>query len=283
VLGPNHSQTLHTVQYLAELHWALGSLEEAEQLARTSAHGFRAQLGPNDKATMEADNVLLNVLMRRGHTDEALGMAEDLLARRSAVLGAVDVDTADTMSTAASLKLLKGDLDAAERLNQGALAVRRAKLGPDHVTTMLSELALADVAVARGNPAAAESICRRAVALIDQRWGPTTKPAYRVRERLGRVLYAENRWPEAKLELETALAGYRRLIRPGHPDILNAAHLLGLTELALGDTGAAEPLLREACDGRRAALGRDHPQTVESCIALASSRTDVVAAAPSGK
>ena len=266
-LGETHPQTLQTLVDLARLHWAYGSLEEAERLVGRAVAGFRSTLGPNDRATMRAEAVLVDVLTRRGRTDEALPIAAELLDRRHTVLGAVDLETADSLHALAALRLLTGDIDSAERLNHAALAVRRSKLGADHVTTMLSEIALADVAVARGHLTAAEETWRRAVVLADARWGATTKPGCITRQRLGGVLYLQGHLAEAESELETALRGFRLSLQPGHPDILAAAHMLGLTELALGKP-AAEPLLREACEGRRTALGRSHPRTEESCRAL---------------
>jgi len=272
VLGADHSQTLQTLVDLARMHWGFGSLAEAERLARHAVTRLRATAGPVDRATMRAEAVLVDVLARRGRTDEALPLATDLLDRRHAVLGAVDLETADSLHALAALRLLSGDIDSADRLNHAAFAVRRAKLGATHVTTMLSEMALADVAVQRGNLAAAEATWRNAVALIESRWGALSKPGCGARQRLGSVLYLEGNFAEAESQLDMALRGFRQVLQPGHPDLLAAAHLLGLTELALGKPPLAEPLLREACEGRRTAFGRGHPHTEASCRALDQAR-----------
>ena len=274
--GPLHPQTLRTEQFLAELYWTVGPLDEAERRARAAADGLRATLGPDHPATLEADGMLVAVLLRQGRGDEAAPMADELLRRRTAVLGADALPTAEAMSTVAGIRLRAGDIDAAERLHREALRIRRQQLGPGHVTTIQSELALADVALARGDVGTAERTYRRAVADIESRWGATTKPAYRMHERLAAVLAAGKRWSEARDEYRHALAGYRALLRPDHPDVLAVAYALGRVEAALGAVDAAAALLAESCAGRRAQFGETHELTVASCAALA----DLAASAP---
>lgn len=117
--------------------------------------------------------------------------------------------------------------------------------------------------------AAAEATYRHAVEFADDRWAPTTKPAYRMRELLGNVLATAGRWSEARPLYETALAGYRMLLQPDHPDILTVAYQLGRAQRALGEIAAAATLFRESCDGRRAQFGDAHELTVASCTSLA--------------
>ena len=49
-----------------------------------------------------------------------------------------------------------------------------------------------------------------------------------------------------------------------HPHTLNSIHNLGVLLRAKGDIAAAEPLLREALEGRRASLSSGHPATLVS-------------------
>ena len=53
-----------------------------------------------------------------------------------------------------------------------------------------------------------------------------------------------------------------------HPNTLISISNLGKLLRAKGDLAAAEPLLREALDGRRTTLGNGHPVTLASIVTL---------------
>jgi serine/threonine protein kinase len=268
--GADHPDTLRTKRYLAELYWARGPLDLAERHAREAFEGAARVLGPANRDTLDAQSVLVTVLARRARYDEALPLASALVARRRAVHGDAAPETAAALYELAALRARTGDPTTAERLQRESFEIRRRLFGPMHLQTLQSEMALADLAVERGDYASAEPVYRRVRAEVERQWGTSAKASYRLREKIGDVLYRQRRWAEARVELEAALDGYRRLLQPDHPDVLTVTSRLGQTLAALGRLREAAPLLRTACTARRAQFGDVHAGTRESCAALAA-------------
>ena len=62
----------------------------------------------------------------------------------------------------------------------------------------------------------------------------------------------------------------RRVLGPTHPFVLKAISYHADNLIKMGNLNAAEPLCREALEGRLRVLGNDHPQTVISKNMLSS-------------
>jgi eukaryotic-like serine/threonine-protein kinase len=86
------------------------------------------------------------------------------------------------------------------------------------------------------------------------------------------VLHRQGRLDEAEASMRQALAIYRQRLPTGHQRL--AVVLLPLGELLIDRKRhrEAEPLLREAWQVRRDALGDDDPKTVEAAKALSRAR-----------
>jgi len=268
LLGAEHPQTLRTMRYLAELYWSTGPMEEAERLAREAAVLDEKVFGPLDTETLEAMVVLVNVLNRRGRPEEALGVAEQLLERRERVSGSDAIETANARYELAAILYRLGRVEEAERLQRQSFDVRRRELGPRHLLTLQSEMALADIAAERGDFVTAERVFRATQEEARRQIG-SGKPVFRMNQKLGDLYFRQARWPEAQREFEEALRGYRSILQEDHPDTLAVASRLGQTLAAQGRQPEAEPLLREACEGRRRQFGAENDWTQESCSALA--------------
>lgn len=270
LLGPTHLQTLQTERYLAELYWASGPLDEAERLARRAVAAGEASLGRDHREVLDATSVLVNVLSRRGQLQEARTVALDLLERRRRISGPRATETAQALYDLAGIEAQLGDRSGSLQRHREALDIRHEVHGPDHLLTLQSEMAVARFVRTPEELADAEATMRRVQRELYRVWGTDGKPAYRTSQQLGEIHFRQGRWDDARIQFEAALAGYRRLLAPDHPDILSVASRLGQVCVELGDVRCAEPLLEEACTGRAAQFGDDAPGTRESCGALRS-------------
>jgi tetratricopeptide (TPR) repeat protein len=129
-------------------------------------------------------------------------------------------------------------------------------------------MALAEIAAERGDFVTAERVFRATQEEARRQIG-SRKPVFRMNQKLGDLYFRQARWPEAQREFEEALRGYRSILQEDHPDTLAVASRLGQTLAAQGRQPEAEPLLREACEGRRRQFGAENDWTQESCSALA--------------
>jgi serine/threonine-protein kinase len=107
-------------------------------------------------------------------------------------------------------------------------------------------LALAASYAALGRPGEARGHAEAALRLLAERHGEDGAETLRARRRLGELAIDEGRFAEARQQLEALRARQAALLGPHHPDTLATTASLGRTLHALGDFGAATPLLRDA-------------------------------------
>lgn len=91
---------------------------------------------------------------------------------------------------------------------------------------------------------------------------------------LGILFWVQGKTDEAEPYLRKALAGRRRLLGDLHPDTLVSIHYIGVLLWRQANSGVnswsqenlseAEPYIREALEGRRTALGNEHPATLSA-------------------
>ncbi|HTJ32911.1 MAG TPA: tetratricopeptide repeat protein, partial [Dactylosporangium sp.] len=102
---------------------------------------------------------------------------------------------------------------------------------------------------------------------------PPGHPAIAADEaQLAALLHLAGRPAEAEPLLRAAIAtlGVPGRYGPDHIDVLAALHNLAAVRADLGDTAEAAALYRRALDGKRRALGPDHPETVLTLTSLSA-------------
>src|SRR5262249_51137772 len=97
-LGPQHKDTVISMDNLGVALSDLGEYEEAAHLHRAAIDAFSATLGPDNPSTLTAMANLAGVLRRSGHFSEAVTVFSDLLKRRFRVLGPFHPATLRSMS-----------------------------------------------------------------------------------------------------------------------------------------------------------------------------------------
>ncbi|MEM6327813.1 MAG: tetratricopeptide repeat protein [Bacteroidota bacterium] len=188
VLGPDHPDTLTSVNNLAYLLQERGDLNAAEPLYRRALDGRETVLGPDHPSTLTSVNNLAYLLRARGDLDAAGPLLRLALDRSEAALGPDHPDTLRAVNNLAYLLQARGDLDAAEPLYRRALERRESVLGPDHPDTLGSVNNLAYLLYARGDLDAAEPLFRRALEGLEDRLGPDHPDTQLVRNNLNHLL-----------------------------------------------------------------------------------------------
>ena len=137
-LGPDHPDTLGTMNNLAGGYRVAGKLDLALPLFEETLKRRRAKLGPDHPDTLESMNNLAECLQAAGKLDLALPLFEEALKLRKVELGPDHPDTLRSMNNLAAAYHEAGKLDLALPLFEETLKLRKAELGPDHPHTLNS-------------------------------------------------------------------------------------------------------------------------------------------------
>jgi len=138
VLGPEHPNTLQSMNGLASSFWSLGQIKESAQLYEETLAIQRRVLGPEHHETLWSMNGLATSFWSLGQIKEAAQLHEETLAIRRRVLGPEHPETLRSMHGLASSFWSLGQIKEAAQLYEETLAIQRRILGPEHLDTLES-------------------------------------------------------------------------------------------------------------------------------------------------
>jgi serine/threonine protein kinase/tetratricopeptide (TPR) repeat protein len=168
---------------------------DAERELKQAAELFRKDYGPDDPETASATASVAKALAQQNRFDEAIAMlrlAIQILEKPSP--NAVPDYLVAAHEYLADALVQSGRLTEAEPIVRRVVELASKGRPTSQVAPMLIA---ADYDATRGRNASAEKNARSALALAEQVFGPTSKRAYRVRNRLGRVLVVAGKVDEA--------------------------------------------------------------------------------------
>jgi len=266
VLGPDHPDTLESMDHSAADLDALGHYAEAEKLERKTVDISRRVLGPEHPDTLSFTSQLANTLWQEGRHPEAEKLNRETLRIRRRVLGPEHPDTLESMDHLAT------DLDdsdpEAEKLFRETMDIRRRVLGPEHPATLQAMSNLAYVLADIGRYAEAEKLDREVLGIRRHVLGPEHQDTLKSITNLAIVLSGEGRYAEAeKLDRKT-LDIARRVLGPEYKLTLTLMDSLALVLSREGRNAEAEKLELEEFEICRRVLGPEHPQTAASIYNL---------------
>jgi serine/threonine protein kinase/tetratricopeptide (TPR) repeat protein len=253
-LGPDHPDTLDSLETLATVYQFAGRLPDAIRLFELVLARRRATLGPDHEMTLITTNTLGEACRKAGQLDRALALIQDALAKKQATLGPDDVSTVNSIH---DLGLVWRDLGQCEKAI-GLLEKATQKLavleGPDHPDTLYSIANLSEAYRKAGRLDQADRWLRAAIAGIEK--GAVHRPldVARLRARLGENLRQQKKPAEAESALRASLAALEKV---GTDDrmLLHVRTLLAEALLDQRKYGAAEPLLLQAFEQVRRRTG----------------------------
>jgi tetratricopeptide (TPR) repeat protein/tRNA A-37 threonylcarbamoyl transferase component Bud32 len=170
--GPDHPDTLKSMNNLANSYADLGRLAEALKLREETLALQKAKLGPDHPETLRNMNNLAVSYIELGRHAEALQLHEETLALRKAKLGPDHPDTLVSMHNLANSYADLGRQAEALKLREETLALLKAKLGPDHPDTLKGMNNLANSYSALGRQAEALKLYEETLALRKAKLGP---------------------------------------------------------------------------------------------------------------
>ena len=138
VLGPEHPNTLKSMNSLANVYEVEGKYAQAETLASQTLEIKRRVLGPEHSDTLKSMNSLANVYDDEGKFAQAEALASQTLEIERRVLGPEHRDTLKSMNNLAIVYVSEGKYAQAETLHSQILEIWRRVLGPEHPDTLKS-------------------------------------------------------------------------------------------------------------------------------------------------
>ncbi|KAK3620567.1 hypothetical protein LTR22_025543 [Elasticomyces elasticus] len=268
-LGPQHPDTLTSINNLAKVLESQGKYEAAEEMNRRALKGREKALGSEHPSTLASVSNLAGVLEYQGKYEAAEEMNRRALKGREKVLGPEHPDTLTSVSNLAGILESQGKYEAAEEMNRRALKGREKALEPEHPDTLTSVSNLAGVLQYQGKYEAAEEMNRRALKGWEKVLGPEHPFTLTSVGNLALVLQYQCKYEVAEEMNRRALKGREKALGSEHPSTLaSIGNLAGVLQYQ-GKYEAAEETNRRALKGYEKALGLAHPSTLASVSDLA--------------
>jgi tetratricopeptide (TPR) repeat protein len=267
--GPDHPDTLASMNNLAASYEGLGRYAEALRLYEETLALRKAKLGPDHPDTLASMSNLANSYEDLGRRAEALKLREETLALRKAKLGPDHPDTLSSMNNLANSYDDLGRHAEALKLREETLALRKAKLGPDHPDTLSTMRRLAYAYAVLGRYADAAKLGEEALALTKATLGSDHADTIGCMNYLTSIYYLAGRYADCVRLGEQTLALSKAKRGPDHPSTLSTANSVATAYANLGRYADALKLHEETLALKTAKLGPNHPDTLMALYNIA--------------
>ncbi len=243
--GPDHHDTLTSMNNLANCYGDLGRFTEALKLREETLALRRAKLGPDHPDTLQSMHGLAYSYEELGRHAEALKLNEETLTLMKAKLGPDHPNTLQSMNNLANNYAALGRQAEALKLTEETLALRKAKLGPGHPDTLQSMNNLAASYSDFGRHAEALQLIQETVAVRKTKLGPDHPNTLISMNNLADSYYALGRHAEALKLGEETLALWKATLGPDHPDTLSSMGGVAASLAKLDRSAEALPIIDE--------------------------------------
>ncbi|KAI5777283.1 hypothetical protein EDC01DRAFT_624203 [Geopyxis carbonaria] len=270
ILGPEHPDTLASMNYLSFTFGSLGRYGEAEKLAKLVLDLRKKVLGPEHPDTLASMGSLAWTFKNLGRYGEAEKLEKLVLDLRKKVLGPEHPDTLATMGSLASTFRSLGRYEEAEKLQKQVLDLSNKVLGPEHPDTLASMGSLAWTFKNLGRYGEAEKLQKQTLDLSNKVLGPEHPYTLTTMGNLATTFMNLGRYEEAEKLQKQVLDLSKKILGPEHPYTLASMNHLSSTFGSLGRYEEAEKLQKQVLDLRKKILGPEHPYTLASMNHLSS-------------
>jgi len=269
LLGPDHADTLQSMDSLAVFYEQAGRYDEAEKLQAETAEGRRRVLGAEHPLTLESVNELANVYERQGRYPESERLYKEVLAARRRVLKSDDPVMLDSLDCVASAVDNRGRHDEAEKLYLEEVEGRIRAQGADHPATLWAMNNLGNVYLAQRRYDKAEEVHRKTLELRRRVLGNEHPRTVASMANLAEAYRHEGRKEEAEKLIRETVEINRRVLGDDGPNTLLSLEALATISSELGRKDEAEKLYRDALARQSRVLGKEHPDTLFTMKELA--------------
>jgi serine/threonine protein kinase/tetratricopeptide (TPR) repeat protein len=268
-LGPDHRDTLDTMNRLAWAYQAAGQRDKAMPLYEETLAKQQKLLGADDLDTIATMNNLAMAYEDAGRLDKALPLFEQALAKLKVRAGPDHHLTSMVISNLGGAYWADGQLDKALPLIEQAFESMKAKRGPDHPDTLAVAHNLGVAYTTAGRLDKAVPLLEQTLDKAKTQLGADHPDTLSCMYNLARAYKAAGQLDKALSMLEETVAKLQKKFGPDHPDTLCNMQTLAETYQAVKRLDKAIPLLEQTLERMKAQLGGDHPWTLGCMHSLA--------------
>jgi serine/threonine protein kinase/tetratricopeptide (TPR) repeat protein len=270
-LGPNDSDTLDSMNNLANCYCDLHRHAEALKLREETLAARKRVLGPDHPSTLMSMSNLANSYAALHRHAEAIKLREETLAARQRVLGPDHPDTLMSMHNLARNYAAVNRHAEAVKLFEDALAAQKRVLPADHPDTLMTMNNLANCYADLDRHAEALKLREETLA-AQKRVLPADHPDTLMSMHNLANSYADlNRRAEALKLREETLAARKRVLPPGHSDTLASMNNLANSYADLNRHAEAIKLLEETLAAEKRAIPPDLRAVLRTAFNLSRS------------
>jgi serine/threonine protein kinase len=245
-LGPDHPDTLTSMNNLALAYLHAGRLDKAVPLFEQVLAKQKEKLGPEHPATLLTMNNLAGAYKDAGRLDQAVPLHQQALEGRRSTLGPDHPDTLQSMNNLAGAYQDAGRLDKAVPLFEQVLAKSKEKPGPDHPHTLITMNNLATAYQAAGRLDKAVPLFEQALAKLTEKLGSEHPNTLTALNNLGDTYLAAKQPGKAVPLLRSLLDRQKKqLVGADNPRLAGVQADVASEFLKAGQAADAEPILRE--------------------------------------
>ncbi len=305
--GEKDSNTLKSMNNLAESYKAQGQYEQAESLHKQVLDLRRQVLGRRHPATLFSMINLARIYTLKGEYQLAETLYKQTLTLRKQTLGEKHIDTFISINNLASLYLIQGQYQLAEPLYQQSLLLSKQVLGKNHPNTVIFMNNIASLYQAQGQYKQAEIIYQKILRLVKEildnedsaklflttiyqkqnqyqlkeafyRQTLALKKQILAEKHLYRLLPIDNltifhsikgRYEHAEELYKQTLSLNKRILGARHPYTLIISTNLAMIYQLQGKYQQAEELYKQTLALNKQVLGDNHPNTLSTINNLA--------------
>ncbi|KAH8828692.1 hypothetical protein DL96DRAFT_1679305 [Flagelloscypha sp. PMI_526] len=270
ILGPEHPDTLKSMNNLAISYRDLGRAAEALPLDKQVLEARKRALGLEHLDTLKSMNNLAITYRDLGRAAEALPLDEQVLEARTRVLGPDHPDTLTSMNNLAISYINLGRAVEALPLHKQVLEARKRVLGHEHPHTLRSMNNLAISHRNLGHAVEALPLYEQVLEARKRVLGAEHPHTLKSMNNLAISYKFLGRAVEALPLDEEVLEARKRVLGPEHPDTLGSMSSLAVLYKNLGRLAEALPLYEQILEVRKKILGSEHSHTLKSMSSLAT-------------
>jgi len=273
-LGPDHPDTLTSMNALAVAYEKAGKLNRAIALHEQALEAQRLKLGEDHPDTLISMNNLALDYAEAGNFDRATRLHEQALKATRAKFGEDHRDTLMSMNNLALAYWRASQVDRAIPLHEQTLKASRAKLGENHPDTLVSMNNLATAYQKAGKLDRAIPLLEQTLKAYRAKLGERHPDTLVVTSNLAATYRDAGQFDGAIPLLEQTLNAFRAKLGEGHPNTLTAMNNLAQAYAKAGELDRAIALHEQTLKACRAELGKGHPMTLLSMNNLAAAYRD---------
>jgi serine/threonine protein kinase/tetratricopeptide (TPR) repeat protein len=267
--GPEHEQTLSSINELGRLLIEMEHLDEAEPLLAPARVTADRVLGPEHELTLALQSNYAYLLDWMGHREEAEALFRSVLAIQQRSFDENHHATTITMNNLATMIELRGDFVGAEELFRQVYETRLRLNGPDHPSTLLAQANVAQAMSNLGQFSESEAELRRVIDGMKRVLGPEHPTTLNFINGLGTCLNNQGRYAESEHLYREIMEPLTRVLGPTHDGTMFARNNIATALLNQDKFSEAETAIREDLIVLREKYGDEDHRTLMAMHNLA--------------